>query len=301
MPFYVILTVFLYQRGSAESKKHDGTDEVDEDPLAHRNDPGVRSAVRAGGWRLTLYKNSLSLVLMGLFLVSCIGHAAAGAGKYSEEQRQHGSTETEVVTVSSFTNDNVEHARRTPAWVLSPERVLGVETGACPHTAARDRYERKDPSPEINGRLSRLHSTSAPFCVCVARTPCRTLRPPVWWLGSHRSRVAKTLASGLWIAYLAYPIVADSRWPCVPPFSPLARAQCLAAEGRERAPVFPSSGEIANDRDLCSAPASACVVEPMSSSVLLAFAVATAGVLCHRVLGSANGWPVRDAGHLGPA
>src|SRR5687767_13544863 len=35
MGFYVILTVFLYQRGSSESKKHDGSDEVEEDPLAH--------------------------------------------------------------------------------------------------------------------------------------------------------------------------------------------------------------------------------------------------------------------------
>jgi hypothetical protein len=93
MAFYVILTVFLYQRGSAESKKHDGSDEVEEDPVAHRDDPRVPGPVRAGGWRLAVYKNSLSLALIALFLVSFLGHAATGARKHEEEQRQHGSAE----------------------------------------------------------------------------------------------------------------------------------------------------------------------------------------------------------------
>ncbi|HEX7150620.1 MAG TPA: DUF6766 family protein [Thermoanaerobaculia bacterium] len=94
MGFYVILTVFLYQKGSSESKKHDGTDKVDEDPLAHRDNPDAPAPVKQGGWRLSLYKNSLSLAFLFLFLVSFIGHAASGARKYSEEQREHGSTET---------------------------------------------------------------------------------------------------------------------------------------------------------------------------------------------------------------
>jgi hypothetical protein len=99
MGFYVVLTVFLYQKGSAESKKHDGSDTVEEDPSAHRNDPGAPGPVRAGGWRLALYRNSLSLAFMALFLISFVGHAAAGARKYANEQRQHGSTE-EVTTLS---------------------------------------------------------------------------------------------------------------------------------------------------------------------------------------------------------
>jgi hypothetical protein len=93
MGFYVILTVFLYQKGSSESKKHDGSDEVEEDPEAHRNDPDAPGPVKRGGWRLALYKNSLSLAFLLLFLISFFGHAAAGARKYSEEQLEHGSTE----------------------------------------------------------------------------------------------------------------------------------------------------------------------------------------------------------------
>jgi len=100
MAFYVILTVFLYQKGSAESKKHDGTDKVEEDPAAHRNEPDVPGPVRAGGWRLSVYKCSLSLALVALFLASFFGHAAAGARRYEEEQRQHGSTAR--VTLSSY-------------------------------------------------------------------------------------------------------------------------------------------------------------------------------------------------------
>ena len=99
MAFYVFLTVFLYQRGSSESKKHDGTDEVEEDPEAHRDDPDVPSPVRRGGWRLALYKSSLSLAFLLLFLISFIGHAASGARKFNEEERQHRSGE-HVTTIS---------------------------------------------------------------------------------------------------------------------------------------------------------------------------------------------------------
>lgn len=94
MGFYVLLTVFLQQKGSSESKKFDGSDEVDEDPANHRHDPDAPSPVRQGGWRLTLYKSSLSLALFLLFLISFLGHAAAGARKWSHEQHLQGSAET---------------------------------------------------------------------------------------------------------------------------------------------------------------------------------------------------------------
>ena len=93
MGMYVILTVFLYQKGSSESKKHDGTDEVEEKPEEHRDDPNAPGPVKAGGWRLKLYKNSLSLAFLFLFLFSFFGHAAAGARKYSDEQHEHGEQE----------------------------------------------------------------------------------------------------------------------------------------------------------------------------------------------------------------
>jgi hypothetical protein len=98
MGFYVLLTVFLYQKGSSESKKHDGTDEVEQDPLAHRADPHVPGPVKAGGWRLVLYKNSLSLAFLALFLVSFWGHAVAGARQHNKVEREHGASQ-EVTTI----------------------------------------------------------------------------------------------------------------------------------------------------------------------------------------------------------
>jgi len=89
---YVLFTVFLYQRGSAESKSPDKPEEVDRDPrLSGRSDaPGP---VKAGGWRLRLYENSLSLAFLTLFLLSFILHAMGGVAAYNEEQRLHDAPE----------------------------------------------------------------------------------------------------------------------------------------------------------------------------------------------------------------
>lgn len=43
-----------------------------------------------------------------------------------------------VITNDIYTHEDAEHVRRTLAGVLAPERVIGVETGCCPHTAVRD-------------------------------------------------------------------------------------------------------------------------------------------------------------------
>jgi urease accessory protein len=43
-----------------------------------------------------------------------------------------------VITNDVFTQEDAEHVRRTLAGVFDPDRVLGVETGSCPHTAVRD-------------------------------------------------------------------------------------------------------------------------------------------------------------------
>ena len=50
-----------------------------------------------------------------------------------------------VVTNDIFTREDAEHVRSTLADVLAPERVAGVETGSCPHTAVRD-----DPSMNLD-------------------------------------------------------------------------------------------------------------------------------------------------------
>ena len=43
-----------------------------------------------------------------------------------------------VITNDIYTQEDAHHVRRELAGILDPARVVGVETGACPHTAVRD-------------------------------------------------------------------------------------------------------------------------------------------------------------------
>jgi hypothetical protein len=95
MAVFIFLTAFLVQRGSAESRKPDddpraGEESFDEDPREHVGDPKAPWPVRRGGPALALYRNSLSIALFVLFLLSFAGHAATGAAAYSEEEKAHG-------------------------------------------------------------------------------------------------------------------------------------------------------------------------------------------------------------------
>jgi hypothetical protein len=104
MAAFVLLTVFLVQRGSAESKA-DGGNPSDEDPASHAGDPDAPWPVRRGGLALTLYENSLLIAFAVLFVGSVIGHALGGAREYSAEQQAHGGAAVGVgmfMTTSSF-------------------------------------------------------------------------------------------------------------------------------------------------------------------------------------------------------
>ncbi len=43
-----------------------------------------------------------------------------------------------VITNDIYTQEDAQHVRRTLSDIFDPERVVGVETGSCPHTAVRD-------------------------------------------------------------------------------------------------------------------------------------------------------------------
>ncbi len=90
MGCYVLLTVFLFQRGSAESKDPEAPHAVDDDPAAHRSSPSAPGPVRQGGWRLAIYRSSLTTALFALFAVSFFGHAITGARKLSVEHARDG-------------------------------------------------------------------------------------------------------------------------------------------------------------------------------------------------------------------
>ena len=88
---FVLLTVFLFQKGSPESKKLEG-EAVDEDPR-HSDRDDAPWLVRTGGVKLWLYERSLTIALFALFFLSFALHAAGGAREYSAEQVAHGGSE----------------------------------------------------------------------------------------------------------------------------------------------------------------------------------------------------------------
>jgi hypothetical protein len=85
MGFYVVLTIFFYQKGSAESKDPDHTRKEEMEK--------VRDSV---SW---LYRNSLSLTLLALFALSFAIHAFGGLIEENDERMRNGQQQ---VTLGGF-------------------------------------------------------------------------------------------------------------------------------------------------------------------------------------------------------
>ncbi|MBB5234054.1 DUF6766 family protein [Deinococcus budaensis] len=101
MAAFVVLTARLYQRGSAESNPlPEEQDQPGGEQGAPPTPPEQRPwPVRRGGWVLGLYSHSLSLTLLGLFLLSFVIHLLGGAAEYNTEQALHGG---EAVSTLAF-------------------------------------------------------------------------------------------------------------------------------------------------------------------------------------------------------
>jgi hypothetical protein len=110
MASYVILTVFLIQKGSSESKDPEkDTHDVDRDPEQADKRRNVPWPVRRGGIWLRLYENSLFLVFLLLFITSMTIHAFSGARDFSSEQEAHGEPRVSAV----------EYVQRSRFWFES--------------------------------------------------------------------------------------------------------------------------------------------------------------------------------------
>jgi hypothetical protein len=85
---YVFATVWLVQRGSAESKEPgDEGAESDREQLVGEHAKGDSPPwVRAGGWRTALFSRSLGLVMGALFLLTWAASAVAGWAAFNGEQ-----------------------------------------------------------------------------------------------------------------------------------------------------------------------------------------------------------------------
>ena len=94
MAAYVVLTIFLFQRGSSESKDPDKKEPVDEDPREAKGRKDAPGPVKQGGLVLRVYENSLGIAFALLFLITFVLHAVGGVTEYNQEQAEHGSAET---------------------------------------------------------------------------------------------------------------------------------------------------------------------------------------------------------------
>lgn len=89
MSAYIFLTIYLYQRGSAESKDPDKKAEVDKVSISSLLKRGVPGPVRRGGWVLKLYENSLGLAFAVLFLATFVMHGVESQKLACVESQEH--------------------------------------------------------------------------------------------------------------------------------------------------------------------------------------------------------------------
>ncbi len=104
MGMYVVLTIFLFQKGSSESKDPVRTERGDVIPEKSLLAEDAPAPVKRGGLYLKLYQNSLSIALFTLFFISFVLHAYGGAKEYNEEQSAHGQPTVSTVEFMKTSN-----------------------------------------------------------------------------------------------------------------------------------------------------------------------------------------------------
>jgi hypothetical protein len=90
MAAFVMLTAWLVQKGSPESRRPGTVEEVDADPRRFTNQPDVPWPVRRGGVVLWLYEYSLGLTFAALFIAAWTGHLIGGWHAYRMEEQLNG-------------------------------------------------------------------------------------------------------------------------------------------------------------------------------------------------------------------
>lgn len=112
MGMYIVLTAFLFQRGSSESKPIDADAPQDRDPHTVPITPKTPWPVRHGGAALTVYEYSLAIAFFVLFFASWALHAVGGVAAYNDQGREHGEAAISVwryVTTSQFWFESMQN------------------------------------------------------------------------------------------------------------------------------------------------------------------------------------------------
>ncbi len=147
---YVLFTVYLFQRGSSESKDPDKEDPVNEDPRQAQDHGDVPWPVRYGGPVLRLYEHSLAIAFVLLFLVSFLLHAIGGAREYSQEQldtvvRPSRRWSSSVPVSSGFNRSRIG---RASSWWFS-------RSWRCPSSCGNAAHRNQNPLPPRTARPGR--------------------------------------------------------------------------------------------------------------------------------------------------
>lgn len=87
---FILLTIFLFQKGSTESKPLDkGGRESDKDQkVAEYADEDSPEWAKRRGWRLSIFSHSLGLTMGLIFVLSWLAQFVAGHSAYNAEQLQ---------------------------------------------------------------------------------------------------------------------------------------------------------------------------------------------------------------------
>jgi hypothetical protein len=85
---FILVTVWLVQRGSTESKElgKEGRESDEDQKVGDYAPPDAPSWARVGGLRLALYSRSLGLVMGSIFLLSWLAQSIAGRAAYNGQQ-----------------------------------------------------------------------------------------------------------------------------------------------------------------------------------------------------------------------
>jgi len=89
---FILLTVWLIQRGSPESKEpgKEGLESDEDQQIGRHADADSPLWARVGGLRTFVFSNSLLLLMSSIWLLSWLGQSIAGVVVYNQDQAEHG-------------------------------------------------------------------------------------------------------------------------------------------------------------------------------------------------------------------
>ena len=88
---FILVTVWLVQRGSTESKQpgEEGGETDEEQAVGRHAKPGSPRWAKTGGWRTLVFSNSLVAFMAFIWIGSWFAQAVTGRVEYNAEQLEH--------------------------------------------------------------------------------------------------------------------------------------------------------------------------------------------------------------------